>query len=56
VARDSEANIGIGSRSMAESPFLTHTVPSRQSLRLDGHENRATFNPTRGGDRGNIAL
>lgn len=53
VARDSETLIG---RSMTESPFSTNTVPSRQSIRLDGYENRAALNLTRGEEQGNIAL
>jgi len=40
-------------RAMAESPLSTPTVPSRQLLRLDGHESRTTLSPNEGG---NIAL
>jgi len=31
-----EASTGMGVHPMSESPFSTHTVPSRQPLRLDG--------------------
>jgi len=55
VERDSRANTGIERLSMAESPFSPYTAP-RQPLRLDGHDNRATFNFTRGDGEGNIAL
>jgi hypothetical protein len=58
VSGGSEANnIGIESRSMAESPFSTHMVPSRQPLRLDGHDNRAALHIGRAGEEeGNIAI
>ena len=53
--RDSHANTGIERLSMAESPFSPHMAP--RQLRLDGHDNRATFGFTRDGDgQGNIAL
>lgn len=58
VSGGSEANnIGVESRSMAESPFSTHMVPSRQPLRLDGHDNRAALHIGRAGEEeGNIAI
>ena len=47
VARETETNID---RSMTESPLSTNTVPCRQSIRLDGYENRNLE------EQGNIAL
>jgi hypothetical protein len=53
LGRDSETTIGIPTRSMAESPFSSHTIPSRQPVHLGGHENCAMLDVTRGrgGDR-----
>jgi hypothetical protein len=39
---------GNPSRSMAESPFSSHTVPSRQPVHLGDHEDCAMLDVTRG--------
>lgn len=56
---ESETDIDLGGHAMAESPFSTRLVPSRQPSRWDGHDNWVSHNIGffRGGDEeANIGL